>query len=125
MYDPWEHAEQLGLSVRYTPSLGTMGLYEHGTIWLLPDMAQRVERCVLAHELSHAVHGDEPTNDRALYARREQRADREAARWLISEGDLRRCAQTTDDMGAWALELDVTGWILTARLQDIEKENAA
>lgn len=125
MYDPWEHAEQLGLLVRYTPSLGTLGLYDRGTIWLLPDLPRRVERCVLAHEIAHAVHGDDATNDRALYARREQRADREAARWLISEDDLRRCAQLTDDMGAWALELDVTGWILTARLQDLEKENAA
>ncbi|WP_286737675.1 ImmA/IrrE family metallo-endopeptidase [Kocuria sp. UBA1838] len=122
MYDPMDHADRLGLTVRHAPSLGTLGLYAHGTIWLRAGLSRRVERCVLAHEISHAIHGDEPTNDPALYARREQRADREAASWPLSKHDLRRCAAVTDDLGAWALELDVTGWILTARLHDLERQ---
>lgn len=124
MYDPWQHAAKLGLSVRHVPSLDTLGLYADGEIWLRGGLACRVERCVLAHEIAHALHGHEPTNDPVLYARNELAADRHAARQLIDEDDLRRAAAATSDMGVWALELDVTGWILQARLEDLEKAGA-
>lgn len=120
-YNPWEHAAQLGLIVRRTPALGTLGLYERGNIWLRDDMTRRVERSVLTHEIAHALHGHEPTKDLVLHARNERVADRAAARRLIDYDDLARCAAITDDLGAWALELDVTGWILEARLRDLEK----
>lgn len=124
MYDPWQHAVALGLSVRHVPHMDTLGLYADGEIALRTGMCRRVERCVLAHEIAHALHGHEPTNDPVLYARNERAADRHAARQLIQETDLRRAAAATADMGAWALELDVTGWILQARLEDLEKVGA-
>lgn len=121
-YNPWEHVEQLGLSVRHAPSLGPLGLYECGAIWLRPDLSRRTERCVLAHEISHAINGDEPTNDVVLHARREVIADRDAARRLIPMHALEYAAQCSQDIGVWALELDVTGWILKARLKDLETQ---
>lgn len=120
-YNPWEHAAQLGLIVRRTPALGTLGLYEHGHIWVRDNLTRRVEKSVLTHEIAHALHGHEPTKDPVLHARNEHVADRDAARRLIDVDDLARCAAMSDDLGAWALELDVTGWILTARLHDLKK----
>lgn len=118
MYNPWQHADALGLGVQHVPRLPELGLYEGGTIYLREGLSHRTERCVLAHEVAHAVNGDEPTNDPCLYARREHRADRDAARRLITEADLRDVSAGTDDIGAWALDLHVTGWILEARLKD-------
>lgn len=120
MYDPFKHAASLGLAVRHVPHLETVGLYTDNHIYLREGLNRRTERCVLAHEISHAVHGDEPTKDPALYARRELRADREAAQWLIPDHALADCAAVTEDIGQWALELDVTGWILEARLKELD-----
>lgn len=118
MYDPWQHAASLGLVVRHVPHLPNQGTYRTGQIDLRDGLRRRVERCVLAHEIAHAVNGDEPTNDPYLYARRELRADRDAARRLIPDSFLRHVVIGSDDPGQWALELDVTSWILEARLKD-------
>lgn len=115
-YDPWSHADALGIPVRYRPGLAWEGLWHHGTILLRPGLTRRVERSVLAHEIVHAEHDDQPTTDTVTHTRQERRADRIAAERLITPADLRAAQRISDDPGMWCHELDVTGWILTARL---------
>lgn len=118
-YDPYQHADQLGLTVHYgNPGTGLLGLYIHRrrTIILRAGLSARVERCALAHEIVHAEYEDEPTSDGAWSARREARCDRIAAERLIDRETLLSTASAYEDMGEWAAALEVTGWILGAYL---------
>ncbi|MFJ4225643.1 ImmA/IrrE family metallo-endopeptidase [Microbacterium sp. NPDC089695] len=54
------------------------------TIRVSPGMSARTTCSVIAHELGHAVLGHEPTDDPAIRARQERRADEWAARLLIA-----------------------------------------
>jgi hypothetical protein len=116
-YDPWNHAHDLGVNVEWGETHGNLGLWDGHTIRLAPDLNRREERCVLAHEIVHAEFEDEPTSDHFWHARREARCDRLAATRLICPNRLLELAATTEDMGIWALELGVTGWLLEAYLK--------
>nr|DAT36523.1 MAG TPA: Ribosomal silencing factor during starvation [Caudoviricetes sp.] len=79
-YDPWAHARELGLRVLWgDPGDGLLGLYDHDTriIVLREGMSQMQSRCVLAHEIVHAEHGDMPLKDAdpIWCAQREQRCE--------------------------------------------------
>lgn len=116
-YDPHQHAHELGLQLAYQPLRTAWGLYvpDHSLIILRPRMRATTERCVLAHEIGHHLHGDRPRED--LWSeRQERRADEYAARQLIDRKRLREAALLSPDPGQWALELGVTGDILTAYL---------
>lgn len=111
----------------------------HGGGWWLPDVLgivldrrmTRVERrCALAHELRHVDHGDEqvahigPDGPR-LARRQEARADREAARRLVTITDLVDALLAHPQDGALAAEqLDVTEHVLRIRLVNLEPAEA-
>lgn len=129
-YSPWA---DLGARPHICCDAHTIEL-PHGGGWWLPDVLgivldrrmTRVERrCALAHELRHVDHGDEqvahvgPDGPR-LARRQEARADREAARRLISIDDLSAALVAHPHDGAAAAEqLDVTEKVLRNRLVNL------
>lgn len=115
-YDPWAHAEELELPVHHIPDLVQHGLWHRGMILIREGLPRRVARCVLAHEIVHAEHDDQPTRDCLVHTKQERRADRIAAQRLVTDDDLHDVMRWTGDPGLWCLELDITGWILNARM---------
>lgn len=88
LYDPWMHADHLGVAVVEDRLRGDLwGEYRHrdGLIVLRRGMTRREARCVLAHEIMHAVAGDTPTRLGYLHRARERRADLSAALLLVCE----------------------------------------
>lgn len=84
-YDPWSHAHELGLSVIEGPlPPRTHGLYVHAErqVILRPGLSERAARCTLAHEIQHAIAGDEPTWSMHLHRKAEVLASRRAA-WML------------------------------------------
>lgn len=117
-YNPWDHAHRLDIPVLWgNPGCGHLGLWTGSHIILDAEMRSREARCVLAHEIVHAEFEDHPTADHIWHARREARCNRIAAARLINPNRLLELAATTEDMGIWALELGVTGWLLEAYLK--------
>ena len=95
---------------------GPKGRYVHQarTISIRCDLGPTRYRCTLAHELAHAVAGDEPTGVAWLDARMERIADERAARWLILPADYAAAEDLVGPHpGALARELGVTIHILT------------
>lgn len=121
-YDPDAHAASLGIRIidAKTPA-GTLALWDEQTRTILttPGLLYRQRRCVLAHELAHAVNGDEhsPLDDVAA-AKRERRADALAAGWLLTPDAVATAlAISPDSLSAAAAELEVTDRILEAWLR--------
>ena len=65
---------------------GPPGFYDHTrkTISTRRGLSPTMYRSVLAHELGHALYGDTPTRNGHFDQKQEKRADRFAARLLIS-----------------------------------------
>lgn len=121
-YDPETHASQLGIRIidACLPA-GTLALWDETTKTILasPGLLQRQRRCVIAHELAHAVNGDThaPIDDVAA-RKRERRADLTAAGWLLDSAAVRTAlAVSPDSLSAAAADLDVTPRILSAWLE--------
>lgn len=121
-YSPDAHAAELGIRIidAKTPA-GTLALWDEQarTIITTPGLLYRQRRCVLAHELAHAVNGDEhsPLDDVAA-AKRERRADALAAGWLLTPDAVAvALAIAPDSLSAAAAELEVTDRILEAWLR--------
>lgn len=114
-YDPHEHAHQLGINVVYRKLRTANGLWipDIRTIFLQSRMRAIHERSVLAHEIGHVCLGHRDTTPR-----NEKLADRWAARHLIDVDELKRAAQSTEDLGSWCHELNVSADILDRFLQD-------
>jgi Zn-dependent peptidase ImmA (M78 family) len=104
-YDPFEHADALGLTIVYGRLRTANGLWvpDHRTIILQPRMRVIQERSVLAHEIGHADLGH-----RDGRPKHELLADRYAAEHLIDPERLRDVAQWTPDLSRASLELGVT-----------------
>lgn len=84
-YDPWSHAHELWLSVVERPlPARTHGQYVHAErlVILRPGMSARAARCALAHEIQHALAGDEPAWSLHLHRKAEVLASRRAA-WML------------------------------------------
>lgn len=84
-YDPWAHAHELGLTVIEAELPDRVnGEYRHAQrlVVLRAGLSQRAARCALAHEVQHALAGDEPTMSLALHRKAEVRAARRAA-WML------------------------------------------
>ncbi len=113
-YDPFAHAEALGLRIVYRPIAGASGLWipEHRTVVLQPGLHRAHERSTLAHEIVHAEF-----QDRGRIPAQERRADRIAAERLLAGFDLRRAAALSDDPGVWALEAGVTDHLMEVHLR--------
>lgn len=119
IYNPWVHADNLGVPIEWgDPGGNRLGLWTGDKIILSPAQSDRSATSTLSHEIVHVEYCDEPTPDLVWSARREARCDRLAAERLISPHDLVDIAACTDDIGQWALELGVTGWILEAYLKE-------
>lgn len=114
-YDPYEHAQRLGIRVVYRPLRSSNGLWvpEIRTIFLQTKMRVIHERSVLAHEIGHAIMGH-----RESTPRHEVQADRWAARHLINPDELQRAAKASPDPGVWCHELNVSADILERYLHD-------
>lgn len=121
-YNPETHASQLGIRIidACLPA-GTLALWDETTRTILtsPGLLHRQRRCVIAHELAHAVNGDThaPIDDVAA-RKRERRADLTAAGWLLDPVSVRTAlAVSPDSLSAAAADLDVTPRILSAWLE--------
>jgi hypothetical protein len=108
-YDPFEHAERLGVDVVYgrIRSANALWVPERRTVIMKRGLRRLVERSALAHELGHVCLGHR--DDRP---RHEFLADRWAARHLIAPDHLAEVMAISDDPGAWCVELDVTPHML-------------
>ena len=114
-YDPYEHAEQLGLEIHYQPIRTAHGLYipSRRTILLRPRMRAIVERSVLAHEVQH--HLLEHRRTEGVWALRQERAaDLGAARALIHPEHYADVTAWSNDPAEVCRELGVTGELLLA-----------
>ncbi|WP_223848961.1 ImmA/IrrE family metallo-endopeptidase [Microbacterium hominis] len=90
-YDPWAHAEQLGIDVVVRPLRTAHGLWlpDMNTIAIHSRIRAGAQRLVLAHEIGHADLGHR--DDRPKH---EHQADVYAARNLI-------CPDELDDLYKW------------------------
>src|SRR5690606_27471749 len=104
-YDPWEHAEQLGIEVVVRRLRTAHGRWfpEYNQILISDRLRAGDQRLVLAHELGHGAlnHAD----DRPKY---ENQADRFAARNLIAPDELADLYEWCADEQRIIAELGVT-----------------
>jgi Zn-dependent peptidase ImmA (M78 family) len=117
-YDPYEHADRLGIPVVHGRLRADNGMWipEERVIVLRRGMRRLLERSVLAHEIGHAALGHR--DDRP---RHERQADIFAARHLIDPARLADVAADHPDPGYWCIELDVTPQILETYLRDVRR----
>lgn len=114
-YDPWRHADELGLRVALADLewANELWLPDHRTIVLRRSMRASHQRNALAHGIGHAVLGHR--DDRPKH---ERQADRYAARRLIDPLALRALQAWTQDPAQIAAELGVTRRLLLAYWSD-------
>ncbi|WEV41610.1 ImmA/IrrE family metallo-endopeptidase [Bifidobacterium sp. ESL0682] len=93
---------------------GFKGAYdiERDAIYLSDRLTDVQHKCVLAHELSHARHGD--CGCRNGHDAAELRADIEAARMLIDQADYMNAERCCDNPSWIASELGVTPDLILA-----------
>lgn len=104
-----EYCSEAGFPVIWTPTLpaSMAGAWDHrsGLIWIRPGITTRQARTILAHELQHALRGDEGPQPAHI----EWLVDQLAARWLISPAEYAAAeAQVGPTPGALAAELETT-----------------
>ena len=104
-YDPWVHAEQLGVEVIHRPLRTAHGLWlpDMNTIVIHSRLRAAAQRNVLAHEIGHADLGHR--DDRPKH---ERQADVYAARNLICPDELDDLYKWCPDEGRVISELGVT-----------------
>ena len=111
-YDPWHHAEELGLTIQEVRlPARRRGEYVHADrlILLAPRMGHREARCTLAHEIQHAIAGDLPTPFGPAHMRQERLATKRAAALLIDVDEYVAAERLRDGHGpSIAHDLDVT-----------------
>jgi len=114
-YDPFAHAERLGIRVEYQSLRSARGLWlpDYRTIILKAGMRRLDERSTLTHELGHVCLGHR--DDRPKF---EIAADRWAVRKLIPRPNLERASLFSDDPAQWCHELGVSADLLTRALTD-------
>ncbi|WP_162238889.1 ImmA/IrrE family metallo-endopeptidase [Microbacterium sp. Leaf320] len=110
-YDPWEHAEQLGIEVVVRRLRTANGRYfpEYGQILISDKLRVGRQRLVLSHEVGHAalLHPD----DRPKH---EKQADQFAARNLICPDELADLYEWCPDERRIVAELGVTTTLFRA-----------
>lgn len=114
-YDPFAHAEALGLRVEYQSLRTSHGLLipDRGLILLRPRMRAATERSVLAHEIEH--HLRRHRRAFGVYELRQEReADAGAAARLITPERWQEVTAWSDNPTEWAQELRVTGDLILA-----------
>lgn len=123
-YDPYEHADRLGIRVVHGSIRSANGLWiaEDHLIILKRGLRAWHERQVLTHELAHCCLGH---GHGRVTGRDEFLADRWAARKLIAPDHLADVARMSPDPGVWALELGVTDHLLHLHLTGSRLHNEA
>jgi hypothetical protein len=122
-WDPYQQARRLKIEVEHVDGdlggdLGRWYPDEH-KIELTRGQIHRVERCVLTHELAHAVLGHPAGDD----PKREKQADRWAAMRLIRLDELRSVARHSPDPGQWSADLQVTTRLMKVALHIYEGQH--
>lgn len=104
-YDPYAHAERLGIEVIYRPirSAHELWLPDRNLIVVRSGLRVMHERCALAHGIAHAVLGHR--DDRPKH---EVQADTLAARNLVDRDALHALTLWAPDCHRLAAELGVT-----------------
>lgn len=114
-YDPWEHAERLGIEVVVRSLRTAHGLWfpEYNQILINKRLRSDDQRLTLSHEVGHAalMHVD----DRPKF---EQQADRFAARNLIDPDELAGLYEWCRDEQRIVAELGVTTRLFRAFVLD-------
>lgn len=115
VYDPYEHAERLGIKVLTGRIRCDNGLWiaEERMIILKRGLRASFEREVLTHEIGHCVLGHRDTRTKF-----ETQANRWAARKLIAPDQLADVVKISPDPGVWAVELGVSECLMGLWLQD-------
>lgn len=113
LYDPFEHADELGIQVLFRPirTANEMWLPDHHTIVIRETMRAVHRRNACAHGVAHALYGHE--DDRPKH---EVQADRYAAERLIDPDELAEIMRWAPDPARLAQELGVTGRLLRVYL---------
>ena len=113
-YDPWEHANAIGLQVIVRPirTANELWLPEHNTIVIRSTLRSAHQRVALTHGIGHAELAHE--DDRPKH---EHQADRYACLYLIDPLELRELRAWSDDPWKIAGELGVTQRLLDAFLR--------
>lgn len=131
-YSPWKHLRRLAhINLRWTDDEHELdGAYawyyvERDEILMDSRMTQREKRCVLGHELAHAIGRDRPSGVDVLDAIQELRADRWAARRLIDVRPLAEALAWSEDLDEVAEELWVTRDLLDTRLAHLHPSERA
>lgn len=104
-YDPWEHADSLGIEIVVRPirTGHELWLPEYNTLIVNSRIRSVHQRSALAHGVAHAVLGHE--DDRPKH---ENQADRLAAQNLICPDELADLYRWCPDEGRLVGELGVT-----------------
>lgn len=131
-YSPWQHLRKLAhINLRWTEDEQELDdafawyYVEREEIVMDSRMTQRERRCVLGHELAHALNRDRPTNNAVLDALQELQADRWAARRLIDIRALGEALAWSSDLEEVAEELWVTRDLLDVRLAHLHPSERA
>ncbi|WP_300345204.1 ImmA/IrrE family metallo-endopeptidase [Nesterenkonia sp.] len=110
-YDPWEHADQLGIEVvvRRLRTANGRWFPDYRQILISDRLRPGQQRLVLAHELGHGALGH--PDDRPKH---EKQADQFAARNLIDPDELADLYKWCPDEGRLIQELGVSRRLLRA-----------
>lgn len=112
-YDPYQHAELLGIEVKHLPIRTANGRWfpDHNLIVIRSGMKAAYDRSTLAHEIAHADLGHR--DDRPKH---EVMADRYAAEHMVDVDTLNELIKWTPDSARLANELGVTTRLLRVYL---------
>ncbi|UOQ58596.1 ImmA/IrrE family metallo-endopeptidase [Leucobacter allii] len=121
VYDPWDHAAELGYDVitgpRTRPEHNAETHHDIRLIILDPERTWRQHRFDVAHECAHIVRGDQPIPEGIELRKRELACDRIAAERLIDRERLIRSMLEHPDPATWCLDLDITSRALRVYLE--------
>lgn len=114
-YDPWEHADALGIEVvvRRLRTANGRWFPEYNQILISDRLRAGHQRLTLAHELGHGVH--QHLDDRPKY---EKQADQFAARHLICPDELADLYEWCPDEQRIVAELGITTRLFRAYVLD-------
>ncbi len=115
-------AQGRGVDVVWDDSLGARhGEYDGERIILNSRRPEEVQRLVLAHELGHAWHRHQRTDEPRVRGRQEREADEHAAVLLVRRHDYQMAERLYGpNVGAVAAELEVPARFVE-RLRDVER----
>lgn len=112
-YDPFAHAEELGLQVLFRPLTvdHERWLPQHATVVIKESLRPAHRRVACAHAIGHWMHRH-PDNR----PKHEVQADRYAAEMLVDRDEISDLIRTAPDLARIAAELGVTTRLLRVYL---------